>query len=62
VNRVTRALIGFLTGLVLVMAGVVLGFVFSAVVGGLLISGGVAVSAVFLLAYDIDPPQREATQ
>jgi hypothetical protein len=57
VNRVARALFGFLTGIALVVAGVVLVFVLAAVVGGLVIVGGVAVSAVFLLAYDIDPPR-----
>ena len=58
-NRVARALLGFFAGIAVVVAGVVLVFVVAALAGGLLIVGGVAVSAVFLLAYDIDPP-REA--
>lgn len=49
-SRVIRARVGYVTGLVTASSGV--GVVFGA--GWALIAGGIAMSASFLLLYDVD--------
>lgn len=57
-SKVTRARLGLFAGLLMVAAGVFL--VFGA--GWALIVGGGALSALFLLIYDVDPPPQEVSQ
>jgi hypothetical protein len=59
VSKPVKALCGVIFGLLAAVVGIVLVFELAVLAGGVLIVGGVAMSAAFLLLYDVDDARRE---